>query len=198
MQTLDPIDWNKFKGERQQAKTLSGIHPGHLERYFFAAGQVSGRVLDAACGCGYGSKILHDSGSFVTGIDLEREAIDYARQHYPGPEYILADVTKFAANYDCTVSLETIEHLTEPELALRQFRKSRRLIVSSPNQDNYPFVAGKFANDRFPHQRHYTPLEFESLLRENGWRVCGRFCQIEKHTPVVPGTDGKFLVFVCE
>lgn len=192
------IDWNKFKGERQQAETLSGIHPGHLERYFFAAGQVSGRVLDAACGCGYGSKIMQDSGSFVTGIDLEQDAIDYARKHYPGPEYILADVTTFPANYDCVVSLETIEHLPHPELALRQFRKARRLVASTPNELNYPFHPEKFAGDRFPHQRHYAPLEFERLLKDNGWTVRFQFCQIEKHTPVVPGTDGKFLVFVCE
>ena len=101
--------------ERQQSPSLSGIHPGHLERYFFAAKQVRGTVLDAACGCGYGSKIMWDSGAFVTGIDLEKDAIHYARTHYPGPEYILADVTTFRGVYDCVVSFETMEHLPNPE-----------------------------------------------------------------------------------
>lgn len=183
--------------ERQLAPDLSGIHPGHLERYFFAAKRVSGIVLDAACGCGYGSKIMHDSGSFVTGIDLEREAIDYARSNYPGPEYILADVTKYSGEYDWVVSFETIEHLKEPELALRNFRKSKRLIVSTPNQDRSPFDPAKFAGDRFPHIRHYTPRELDQLLASCGWKVMERYAQETKVSKVTRGTDGMFLVYVC-
>lgn len=140
---------------------------------------------------------MHDSGAFVTGIDLEKEAIEYARKHYPGPEYILADVTRFKGSYDWVVSLETIEHLGEPQLALKRFRESKRLIVSTPNQELYPFNAAKFIGDRFPHLRHYTPLELENLLNTSGWQVTGRFCQIEKRSRVSPGTDGVFLVYLC-
>ena len=46
---------------------------------------------------------MQDSGAFATGIDLEKEAIDYARTNYPGPEYILADVEKYTAAYDWVV-----------------------------------------------------------------------------------------------
>ena len=184
--------------ERQQAPTLSGIHPGHLERYFFAARMVRGTVLDAACGCGYGSQIMQDSGAFVTGIDLEREAIEYARENYPGPEYILADAQKYQGSYDWVVSLETVEHLPNPEKALACFRGSRRLVVSSPNEERYPFKPESYKGDRFPHLRHYGPDELEALLTDAGWKVAGRFCQVEKVGPVVPGTDGKFLVYVCQ
>jgi 2-polyprenyl-3-methyl-5-hydroxy-6-metoxy-1,4-benzoquinol methylase len=183
--------------ERQLAPDLSGIHPGHLERYFFAAKRVSGIVLDAACGCGYGSKIMHDSGSFVTGIDLEKEAIDYARLNYPGPEYILADVNKYSGEYDWVVSFETIEHLPEPEKALKLFRRCKRLIVSTPNQSHYPFDPAKFAGDRFPHVRHYTPAELDELLRSCGWKVLERHCQVGKKSNVTRGTEGMFIVYVC-
>jgi 2-polyprenyl-3-methyl-5-hydroxy-6-metoxy-1,4-benzoquinol methylase len=192
------VNWNDFKGERQQAPDLSGIHPGHLERYFFASRLVSGTVLDAACGCGYGSKIMHDAGAFVTGIDLEKDAIDYARQHYPGPEYILADVTKYKGRYDWVVCFENVEHLLEPLPALRNFRQSKALIVSTPNEEFYPFskwVNGN--NDRFPHYRHYTPKEFDELLKESGWSVSARYCQLTKGGPVQQGTNGKFIVYVC-
>lgn len=197
MGLVNRFDYRTFKGERQQAPDLSGIHPGHLERYFFASQHTEGTVLDAACGCGYGSKILHDTGSFVTGIDLEKEAIDYARKYYPGPEYILADVTRYHGKYDWVVSFETLEHLKEPELALKCFRDSRRLIVSTPNELYYPFDPKKFEGDKYPHVKHHTPAELDKLLASCGWHVYARFCQQEKTGPVVEGTNGKFLVYCC-
>jgi len=184
--------------ERQLAPDLSGIHPGHLERYFFAAKVVHGTVLDAACGCGYGSKIMQDTGAFVTGIDLEKEAIDYARSNYPGPEYILADVEKYTAPYDWVVSFETIEHLKEPEKALKKFRDSRRLMVSTPNQLFYPFDPKKFVGDRFPHIKHNTPEELDELLIKCGWTVSARYCQKLKTSTVTLGVDGMFIIYICD
>lgn len=183
--------------ERQLAPDLSGIHEGHLERYFFASKLVKGTVLDAACGCGYGSKIMHDTGAFVTGIDLEKEAIDYARQYYPGPEYILADVSKYKGRYDWVVSFETLEHLPDPLPALHHFRESRNLIISTPNETYYPFNPDRFVGDRFPHVRHYTAGELDGLLEHAGWNVVERFCQNTKKGPVTEGTDGMFIVYVC-
>ena len=56
----------------------------HLARYEFAAKHLRpGRVLDLACGVGYGTKLLAErSGSPVLGADLSREAIEYARSRY--------------------------------------------------------------------------------------------------------------------
>lgn len=190
--------WKDFKGERQQAPELSGIHPGHLERYFFAAKIVSGNVLDAACGCGYGSQILQNSGSFVTGIDLEQEAIDYARLHYPGPEYITADVTKYKGSYNWVVCFENIEHLKDPLPALKNFRQSRGLLVSTPNEELYPFAKWRGFNDKYPHFRHYRPEELDELLKEAGWEVVERYAQQDKASPVTKGTYGKFLIYVCK
>ena len=63
-------------GEDRQVKDkLKHIHPGHKARYEFAVDRVSGKILDSACGVGYGSKMLMDSGQ-VTGIDICPEAID--------------------------------------------------------------------------------------------------------------------------
>jgi hypothetical protein len=158
---------------------------------------VKGTVLDAACGCGYGSKIMQDSGAFVTGIDLEQEAIEYARKYYPGPEYILADVTKYHGRYNWVVSFETLEHLPDPVPALVKFRESKHLIISTPNQENYPFRPESYEGDRFPHVKHYMPLELDELLKNNNWEVIERFCQPKKTSPVVEGTDGMFLIYVC-
>jgi 2-polyprenyl-3-methyl-5-hydroxy-6-metoxy-1,4-benzoquinol methylase len=153
--------------ERQVSPSLSGIHLGHRERYKFACGRVSGSVLDAACGCGYGSWMLHEAGCNVTGIDLEDEAILYASQHYPGPLYLPADVQRaLLGAFDWVVSLETIEHVPDPSSALKNFRGSKRLLISTPNEALYPFDPDKFKGDRFPHLRHYTPDSFERLLND--------------------------------
>ena len=140
---------------------------------------------------------MQDSGAFATGIDLEKEAIDYARTNYPGPEYILADVEKYTAAYDWVVSFETIEHLKEPENALNRFRDSKNLIVSTPNQLFYPFDPKKFEGDRFPHIKHYTPMELEELLYLCGWDVVKKYCQPLKTSRVVSGVDGMFIIFLC-
>jgi len=182
--------------DRQVQPSISMIHPGHVERYKFARSRVGGYVLDAACGVGYGSQMLN-SVSEVTGIDVEPKAIDYARSHYPGPAYKLANVeTHQYESYDWVVSFETIEHLKRPELALSGFRASSNLIISTPNELEFPFKPEDHQGD-YPHQMHYTPDEFEKLLTGSGWKVKEKLGQKTKVSPVTRG-EGKFLVWVCE
>lgn len=157
-------------------------------------------MLDAGCGVGYGSKMLYDAGAKVTGIDLEAEAIEYAKQHYPGPSYHVKDVTGPEgqyAGYDWVVCFELIEHLPDPVEALKCFRAAGHLIVSTPNEEHFPFRPDSYIGDEFPHLRHYTPAELDQLLKDTGWEVAGRYCQAQKRSMVTRGTDGMFLVYVC-
>src|SRR5262249_61229958 len=70
----------------------------HSQRYEFFAPICTGkRVLDAACGVGYGSRIIAGHGAAqVCGVDLSREAIDYATMHFSHPaiRYVVADCTR--------------------------------------------------------------------------------------------------------
>jgi SAM-dependent methyltransferase len=92
----------------------------HVERYEFAARRLPrGRVLDLACGVGYGTKLLAErTGNPVLGADLAAEAIHYASRRYGGPgvEFRVADAMRFTdeAGFGAIVSLETIEHLPDP------------------------------------------------------------------------------------
>jgi SAM-dependent methyltransferase len=181
--------------DRQVQPVLTDIHPGHLERYLFAGKRVSGFVLDAACGVGYGSFMLSEVAE-VTGMDIEPEAIEYARTHYAGPDYRLGDVQQQDGAYDWVVSLETIEHLPYPNLALAGFRASDNLIVSTPNELEFPFRPEDHVDSNYPHLRHYTPDEFEELLTSTGWKVVEKMGQKTKESKVSRGT-GKFLVWVC-
>ena len=187
--------------ERQYG-TLEEIRADHVNRYRFAVNHIGSgkRVLDAACGCGYGSRMLQDAGNKVVGVDICPEAILYAGEHYNGVGYLLSDIRDkpWVGMFDAIVSFETIEHL--PEGSLRLFRESVDgvFICSVPNQDSYPFVAENFARDVYPHLRHYTPFEFDEVLAQAGFKVTERYCQKSKKGEVVEGTDGMFLVYICQ
>lgn len=143
-----------------------------------------------------------DKGCSVVGIDIEREAINWARLYYPGPRFYVADVhSLYPSKFDAVVSFETIEHLKNPERALRNFRDiAPYLVVSVPNEDKVPFKAEDYLTDSYPHLRHYRPEEFEALLNKTGWAVHEKYTQTDKRgelSEIRPGTDGRFLVFTC-
>lgn len=183
---------------RQWGKTLEEIRPDHVKRYQFAASKIKPKsfVLDLACGCGYGSKLLHTEGFNVYGVDIDEEAIKYAKEHHNGPHFVQGHAEDAYGPFDVIVSFETLEHLKKPLEALKNF-EAPILWASVPNEEKYPFSAEKFAEDDYPHQRHYTPVEFEKLLRDGGFEVFERHCQKDKLGDIVRGTDGIFLIYGC-
>lgn len=115
----------------------------HLARYHFAAGQLhGGRVLDLACGVGYGSVILAEvpGVELVVGGDISIQALRHARTHYHHPRVVFGcgDGATWlrAGSFDGIVSLETIEHVAEPARLLREFATLLRpggvLVASVP------------------------------------------------------------------
>ena len=55
----------------------------HWHRYAFARRLAAGRrVLDAACGEGYGSAMLSEVAADVVGVDLDEAAVVHARSRY--------------------------------------------------------------------------------------------------------------------
>lgn len=51
------------------------------------------RILDAGCGPGRTSAVLHARGHHVVGVDADPELIEAARQDHPGPRWIVADLS---------------------------------------------------------------------------------------------------------
>jgi 2-polyprenyl-3-methyl-5-hydroxy-6-metoxy-1,4-benzoquinol methylase len=187
---------------RQWPRAYGDVANHHLYRYEFAAVNASGRILDAACGSGYGSQILGLGDRDVTGVDISSEAIEWAMKNFPGPKYIQGRIedSPWEGEFDTIVSLETIEHIKDPSAALKAFRRAcvGHLFVSVPNENNYPFKAENFIYDDSPHFRHYRPEEFDELLESNGFKVLDRFCQVHKLQPeIVPGTNGLFMTYIC-
>ncbi len=194
-------------GERQVAPDAAGIRADHRGRYSFAARHVpaGARVLDAACGVGYGTGMLADLGvtESVLGVDLDEGAITYAEEHYAKPKarFERADLqqrTWSEGSYDVVVSFETLEHLPNPHVFLRLVHHGLKpnglLICSTPNELRMPFDVVRFPH----HVRHYSPDEFEQLLTSCGFAVERRYAQSDPDSDRVdPGWEGGFLLAVC-
>ena len=186
---------------RLYVRSLEEVRPDHLERYLFAGTRLKGRVLDAACGCGYGTHILKKAGCDVTGVDIDPTAIEFAERHWEGAKYACLDLNSQTPHeaFDAVVSFETLEHLVNPGIALKGFWKiAPMLICSVPNELLYPFRPETFKRDLYPHQRHYMPHQFSKILEDAGWGVEERHCQENKSAEVKPGIDGMFLIYVCK
>jgi 2-polyprenyl-3-methyl-5-hydroxy-6-metoxy-1,4-benzoquinol methylase len=119
----------------------------HIERYQFARSFCAGkRVLDGACGTGYGSAILGQVAEQVEGVDLGLDAVEYARKNYAGSTVhfskSLIELTPFEeSSFDTVVSFETIEHTLSPRAAVREFVRLLKgdgvAVISIPNNWGY-------------------------------------------------------------
>jgi 2-polyprenyl-3-methyl-5-hydroxy-6-metoxy-1,4-benzoquinol methylase len=148
----------------------------HLLRYHAVASMVAGkRVLDAACGEGYGSAILADSAGEVVGLDLSVEVIMQARVtygQYSNLTFASGSVTKIPfpdATFDTVVSFETIEHIDAEAQRFflsevhRVLRPEGLLIISTPNRVNYSERPG-YHNEFHVHE--LAPGEFQKTLAQ--------------------------------
>jgi 2-polyprenyl-3-methyl-5-hydroxy-6-metoxy-1,4-benzoquinol methylase len=112
----------------------------HLVVYEWIAAQVGGlRVIDMACGEGYGSAVMAAVAGSVVGVDANPEAHQHARLRYRTENLRFERnlVERFAEPADVVVFLQTIEHLAEPGGALEHFRElvghSGTVYLSTPN-----------------------------------------------------------------
>jgi len=173
----------EFTGERFTPECVREIKYEHLHRYAFARELVAGkRVLDAACGEGYGAALLADSAMQVTGVDRSEEAIAHAssRYHAANLDFQAADCLDlpFADDrFDCGVSFETLEHLAEHERLLAEFRRVIRpdgfLLLSSPDKAIYSDL---LQNRNEFHVRELYRGELEALLQAHfpAYRLFGQ------------------------
>jgi SAM-dependent methyltransferase len=192
------------ESERQVAPTLDGIRRDHRARYEFAARQLApgSRVIDFACGVGYGTMILAAAGHHACGYDIDQEALDYAQQHYGrvGTSFRVGNgnAPGELGEADAAVCFETIEHLEDPRPLLLALRQSAPLLIASvPNEAvmPYEFAPGKVYAY---HHRHYLKNEFHALLQECGWCVTQWHGQASTESDVLPDMPGRTLVVVAQ
>ena len=145
----------------------------HLAVYEWIGARVAGlRVLDMACGEGYGSEVLSRSAASVVGVDANPEAYDHARLRYQREnlrfERGVVETYGEPQSLDAVVFLQTIEHVQAPEAVLEHFRgllaPGGTAYVSTPNLLT---LAGpeREKSDNPWHVREYRAPEFRELCR---------------------------------
>ena len=155
--------------ERQSAERRSAWWTVHVARYRHALHFVEGqRVLDIACGTGYGLSMLRERASEVVGVDVDITAIADAKTR-AGGDVLLGDGRKLPfrnACFDAVVSFETIEHFDNRDRFVSEISRvltdSGFLILSTPNANHTKPIDGKPRNPYHVHE--YTPEELANEL----------------------------------
>lgn len=135
----------------------------HVQRYLWALRRLDlavkeWTIADAACGTGWGTYLLRQwTKCQVVGYDYSPEALEVARQRYPG-EYRLVDLNQESVKANIVVSFETIEHLEDPERFLGTL-ECNELILSTP------VIPSKHMNPF--HKHDFTPDEILSMFEKH-------------------------------
>jgi SAM-dependent methyltransferase len=150
----------------------------HLVVYEWIAARVAGqRVVDMACGEGYGSDVLARTAASVVGVDANPDAHEHARLRYRRTNLRFERdlVETFSQECDAVVFLQTIEHVQDAGAILEHFKAMLApggiAYVSTPNLLTLaPEGAEKSENPW--HVKEYRAEEFRELC-------AGHFASVE-------------------
>lgn len=177
----------------------------HLIRYAFATRYAKvDKILDMACGTGYGLKIMGMLGAEKIGADIDGESVDFAHKFNEVGNFEIIDFEQESLScrlpfeIDLITSFETIEHLDDPNLFLEGIKNclkdDGKFIYSIPlaNPSKYHKVVYTFESayelitKYFDHEELYIQEGIELVNYE---RVKGNLEGLNKR--------GIFIVGVC-
>lgn len=209
MTGLEFCNYKTLKHEREISFSPEMYARDHYYRYEFSKKycEQGFKVLDIACGTGCGSYMISQTGAFVEGVDLSKEAIEFANKVFlpkaTNLNFIQGNALEFRKDkkYDLITSFETIEHIPHTEALLKNFychlRDNGRLICSVPNETISPH---KLSNNPY-HLKHYTTEELASLLRQAGFlieKVCYQYDYGKVDEIRDNGQEGETIIFVSK
>lgn len=178
------------------------------------------KILEFGCSTGFLSRHLAERGCTVTGVEIDAEAAEKARQWCD--RVLVADLNQpdwadnFPHNYDTILFGDVLEHLIDPALVLREAAKlllpGGRVVISLPNiaywKIRLNLLMGKFEYTSVgimdvTHLRFFTPSTARKLIEESGYRVMsaypilgkGKFGLIQRF---FPGLFTMQTVFVAQ
>jgi ubiquinone/menaquinone biosynthesis C-methylase UbiE len=153
--------------ERLADDPRSELWGEHRARYRFAVQRIRAgeRVLDVACGAGFGLTILRSAGARPFGVDYDAPTLkSIQEQHW----LVQADAICLPlpdGSVDTVVSFETLEHVGDAAALVRELRRvlkpGGQLFLSTPNRAFGP--PELHTNNPF-HVREFTAYELHQLL----------------------------------
>jgi len=179
------------------------------------------RILEFGCATGFLSRHLVERGCKVTGVEIDAEAAEKARQWCE--RVLVADLNRqdwadgLTRDYDTILFGDVLEHLVDPEGVLRKASEllapNGRVIICLPNIAHWTIRAsllmGKFEYTStgildVTHLRFFTPKTARKLIEDSGYQVVsvhpilgggkigGQFRRL------LPGLFTKQIIFVAQ
>jgi ubiquinone/menaquinone biosynthesis C-methylase UbiE len=160
-----------WTGERLETFITNEVMLEHLHRYAIAMEFTKGKkVLDIACGEGYGVNLLAINAAHITGIDIDNITIEKAKNKYKAGNitFKTGSVLEIPAennSYDVITCFETLEHTSHHDKMLSELKRvlapSGLLFISTPEKRNYSDTP----NHKNPfHEKELYGNEFKDLL----------------------------------
>ncbi|PZF83538.1 class I SAM-dependent methyltransferase [Jiangella anatolica] len=124
------------------------------------------RVLDAGCGTGRIAGALHERGHTVVGVDVDPALIEAARTDYPGPRYLVGDLSELdlGETFDAAVMAGNVMVFVAPGTETDVLRRGGGHVVP----DGFVIVG-------FHVNRHLALADFDRYAEDAGLRLEHRF-----------------------
>lgn len=136
-----------------------------------------GNILEVGCGHGFFLEAACGTGIHVSGIDVSREAVSYAKKHGGDVRVgMLTSKTYPQDSFDGVVAFQLIEHIQEPAAFLRivyQIMKPGGVVMfTTPNEGGYLKKLLGIRWMGFRHREHlyfFSPKTITVLLTKAGF-----------------------------
>src|SRR5690606_7978611 len=146
----------------------------HLVVYEWISDLVAGqKVVDLACGEGYGSAVLARTAAEVIGVDANPDAFAHAEAKYTTDNLTFRRelVESFDEPRDAVVFLQTIEHIQDPDSLVAGFARIAPVsYISTPNLLTLA-PEGAEKSDNPWHIKEYRLEEYRAMLEPHFSRV---------------------------
>jgi len=193
-----------FTGERVvpgKMENYIGTYVEHLTRYVFCLGFcINKKVMDIACGTGYGLELISSVAESGIGVDIDQKALEFAKENYKfyGKSFIFVqrDLEKETLNsgffgkiLDTITSFETIEHLANPDFFLENVKEILR-------EDGHFIFSIPINNPSKYHKISYTKQEAKALMDKHFSKIQW-LSQVGSHI-VADNENSTFLIGIAQ